>query len=51
MALHRSSKFNAADGLFETEKPAAPETEKEKKAEKKAEKKNEQKENSQETIS
>lgn len=37
MALHRSSKFNAADGLFETEKPAAPETEKEKKAEKKAE--------------
>ncbi len=37
MALHRSSKFNAADGLFETEKPAAPETEKEKKAEKKVE--------------
>lgn len=37
MALHRSSKFNAADGLFETEKPAASETEKEKKAEKKAE--------------
>ena len=37
MALHRSSKFNAADGLFETEKPAAPETEKEKKDEKKAE--------------
>lgn len=37
MALHRSSKFNAADGLFETEKPAAPEKEKEKKAEKKAE--------------
>lgn len=37
MALHRSSKFNAADGLFETEKPAAPETEKEKKTEKKAE--------------
>ena len=37
MALHRSSKFNAADGLFETEKPAAPETEKEKKDKKKGE--------------
>lgn len=37
MALHRSSKFNAADGLFETEKPAAPVKKKEQTIEKKAE--------------
>lgn len=37
MALHRSSKFNAADGLFETEKPIAPAFEKKQKAEKKPE--------------
>ena len=37
MALHRSSKFNAADGLFETEKPAAPVKKKEQAIEKKVE--------------
>ena len=37
MALHRSSKFNAADGLFETEKPAVEIKKETKKVEKKAE--------------
>lgn len=38
MALHRSSKFNAADGLFETEKPAAELKKETQKVEKKIEK-------------
>ena len=37
MALHRSSKFNAADGLFETEKPAVEIKKETQKVEKKAE--------------
>ncbi|MBP5165025.1 MAG: hypothetical protein ILP08_06350 [Lachnospiraceae bacterium] len=37
MALHRSSKFNAADGLFETEKPAIEIKKETQKVEKKAE--------------
>lgn len=37
MALHRSSKFNAADGLFETEKPVIEIKKETQKGEKKAE--------------
>jgi hypothetical protein len=37
MALHRSSKFNAADGLFETEKPVIEIKKETQKVEKKAE--------------
>ena len=38
MALHRSSKFNAADGLFETEKTVTPIKEKEQKSAEKRQK-------------